>query len=87
MVLVFSQLFAVFLQELVNEFSKDFFELTRRLGWLKSVDVILPKVWSLENCQTSRKVVRQRVATEDHVDVLVFSNTNGITRYLGTTSL
>ena len=42
---------------------------------MKSVDVILPTLWNLESCQ--REITRQRIPTEDNVDVLVFSNANG----------
>ena len=45
-------------------------------GWLKSVDVVLPKSWSLERCYlTDRTVVEKRIPTRDKTDILIHGKT------------
>lgn len=52
--------------------SRQFFELTQRKGWLKSVDVVLPKSWDLEKCfLTDKTVAQRRIPTREMTDIII----------------
>ena len=59
-------------QELMNETSSQFFELTQRKGWIKSVDIVVPKNWSPKNCYNPGKEwIYKRIPTRDKTDIVI----------------
>ena len=64
-------IFLFYFQELLNDSWRGFFELTRRQGRIKSVDIVLPKSWNLEKCYTKREVDFKRIPTRDKIDIFI----------------
>ena len=61
-----------FFQELMNETSSQFFELTQRKGWIKSVDIVVPKNWSPKSCyQPGKEWIYKRIPTRDKTDIVI----------------
>ena len=66
---------SAFGQIIVTHVSNTWYKSSQK-GWLKSVDVVLPKSWSLEKCYlTERTVVEKRIPTRDKTDILIHGKT------------
>ncbi len=60
----------------MDETSRQFFELTQSKGWIKSVDVLLPRSWQLEKCHlTDKTVTQKRIPTRDETDIIIHGKT------------
>ena len=56
----------------MNETSSQFFELTQRKGWIKSVDIVVPKNWSPKSCYNPGKEwIYKRIPTRDKTDIVI----------------
>lgn len=45
--------------------------MTRKQGWIKNVDVILPKSWSLEKCYSNKGIISSRPPIRAKIDVSI----------------